>query len=445
MSLSVIGFLTILVIVALLISGKVTPIVAMVIPPIIGAFIAGFTFSELGTFFDDGIATVISVAVMFIFAIIFFGIMQDVGLFDPIISKMVAWSRGNVILVSIATVLIATIAQLDGSGASTFLITIPALLPLYKRLKMNPYLLLLLVGGSAAIMNMLPWAGPLGRTASVLGMDVTELWQPLIPIQAIGMVLMLILAVFLGMREQRRIIKKYGSLELAATVDMTADEAFQDGPDAAETDNSLVRPKLLWVNAILAITIIALLMSGIIPAGLAFMIGVAIALPINYPNTKDQMDRIRAHAPSALTMASIILAAGLFLGILNGTGMLNAIATDAVNILPASVAPYLHIIIGILGVPFDLLLSTDAYYFGLFPVAEQIAATYGVPSLSTAYAMIIGNIVGTFVSPLAPAVWLALGLSGLEMGKHLRYSLFWMWGLSLVLLFIAVLMGLIQV
>src|SRR5690606_22504605 len=146
-----------------------------------------------------------------------------------------------------------------------------------------------------------------------------------------------------------------------------------------------------------------------------------------------------------LTMASIILAAGLFLGILNGTGMLNAIATDAVNILPASVAPYLHIIIGILGVPFDLLLSTDAYYFGLFPVAEQIAATYGVPSLSTAYAMIIGNIVGTFVSPLAPAVWLALGLSGLEMGKHLRYSLFWLWGLALVLLFIAVILGVVQI
>ncbi|KKE77625.1 citrate transporter [Bacilli bacterium] len=445
MSLSLIGFIIILVIVALLISGKVTPIVAMVLPPIIGALIAGFTFSEVGTFFEDGVASVISVAVMFIFAIIFFGIMQDVGLFDPMINKMVALSKGNVVIVSVVTVLIAVVAQLDGSGASTFLITVPALLPVYKRLKMNPYLLLLLVAGAASIMNMLPWAGPLGRTASVLGIDVTDLWRPLIPIQLIGVVLMIVLAVLLGMREQRRIIKNYGSLEVAAATEQVESDPYTDNSNAPTEEGNLTRPKLLWVNAILALAVIGVLVSGIIPAGLAFMIGVSIALLINFPNVKDQMARIQAHAPSALTMASIILAAGLFLGILNGTGMLTAIANDVVSVLPGVIAPYLHIIIGILGVPFDLLLSTDAYYFALFPVVEQIATGFGVDSLSTAYSMIIGNIVGTFVSPLAPAVWLALGLSGLEMGRHLRYSLFWMWGLSLVLLTIAILIGTIQI
>ncbi|MFB4473415.1 CitMHS family transporter [Virgibacillus sp. SK37] len=445
MSLSLIGFIIILVIVALLISGKVTPIVAMVLPPIIGALLAGFTFSEIGTFFEDGVASVISVAVMFIFAIIFFGIMQDVGLFDPMINKMVALSKGNIVIVSVVTVLIAVVAQLDGSGASTFLITVPALLPVYKRLKMNPYLLLLLVAGAASIMNMLPWAGPLGRTASVLGIDVTDLWRPLIPIQLIGVVLMIVLAVLLGMREQRRIIKNYGSLEVAAATEQVESDPYTDNSNAPTEEGNLTRPKLLWVNAILALAVIGVLVSGIIPAGLAFMIGVSIALLINFPNVKDQMARIQAHAPSALTMASIILAAGLFLGILNGTGMLTAIANDVVSVLPGVIAPYLHIIIGILGVPFDLLLSTDAYYFALFPVVEQIATGFGVDSLSTAYSMIIGNIVGTFVSPLAPAVWLALGLSGLEMGRHLRYSLFWMWGLSLVLLTIAILIGTIQI
>lgn len=382
-----------------------------------------------------------NVAIMFIFAIIFFGILQDVGLFDPLINKMVVISRGNVITVSVGTVLIAAIAQLDGSGASTFLITIPALLPLYKRLKMNPYLLLLLVGGSASIMNMLPWAGPLGRTASVLKMDVTELWRPLIPIQMIGLILMIVLAVFLGIREKRRIIANYGALEMAAALDASV----EDHHEAAHStrDDSLNRPKLIWVNSLLALAVIGVLVAGIIPAGLAFMIGVSIALPINFRKVNDQMERLRAHAPNALTMASIILAAGLFLGILNGAGMLDAIANDVVKVLPETVIPYLHIIIGVLGVPFDLVLSTDAYYFALFPVVDQIAASVGVSSLSTAYAMIIGNIVGTFVSPLAPAVWLALGLAGLEMGKHLRYSLFWMWGLSIILVMIALIIGVI--
>lgn len=441
MSLSLIGLITILVIVALLISGRVTPIVAMVIPPILGALAAGFSMGEIGGFFESGVGSVINVAIMFIFAIIFFGILQDVGLFDPLINKMVVFSRGNVITVSVGTVLIAAIAQLDGSGASTFLITIPALLPLYKRLKMNPYLLLLLVGGSASIMNMLPWAGPLGRTASVLKMDVTELWRPLIPIQMIGLILMIVLAVFLGIREKRRIIANYGALEMAAALDASA----EDHHEAAHStrDDSLNRPKLIWVNSLLALAVIGVLVAGIIPAGLAFMIGVSIALPINFRKVNDQMERLRAHAPNALTMASIILAAGLFLGILNGAGMLDAIANDVVKVLPETVIPYLHIFIGVLGVPFDLVLSTDAYYFALFPVVDQIAASVGVSSLSTAYAMIIGNIVGTFVSPLAPAVWLALGLAGLEMGKHLRYSLFWMWGLSIILVMIALIIGVI--
>src|SRR5690625_3654966 len=154
--LSLIGFFTILIIVILLMSGRVTPIVALVIVPIIGALIAGFGMIEIGEFFDKGILSVINVVIMFIFAILFFGIMQDVGLFTPLIDKLVSLSRGNIIAVSVGSVIIAAIAQLDGSGASTFLITILALLPVYKRLKMNPYLLLLLIGGSASIMNMLP-------------------------------------------------------------------------------------------------------------------------------------------------------------------------------------------------------------------------------------------------------------------------------------------------
>lgn len=440
MSLSIIGFLTILVIITLLISGRVSPLVAMVIPPIIGALIAGFSLADIGEFFDSGISSVINVAVMFIFAIIFFGIMQDAGLFEPLINKMIALSKGNVVVVAIITVLIAVVAQLDGSGASTFLITIPALLPLYLRLRMNPYLLLLLVAGAAAIVNMVPWGGPLGRVASVLKTDVTELWYPLIPLQIIGIILMLVLAVSFGIREKKRIVSQFGSLAAS-----NEDEVSSMGVVSSELDKDLQRPKLLWINALVSILVIGTLVAGIIPAGLAFLIGVAIALPINYRSTKDQMERIRAHAPNALTMASIIIAAGLFLGILNGTGMLTAIANDAVQIMPSFMSSYLHIIVGILGVPFDLLLSTDAYYFALFPVVEQIGLSFDIDSLSTAYAMIIGNIVGTFVSPLAPAVWLALGLSGLEMGKHLKYSFFWMWGLSILLLFIATLIGIIHI
>lgn len=262
--LSLIGFLTIIIIVVLLLRGKVIPIIPLVIIPIIAAFVAGFGLADIGGFFEDGLSTVVNVAIMFIFAILYFGIMQSVGLFDPLINKMIQLTRGNIITISLGTVVIATIAQLDGSGASTFLITIPALLPLYQRMKMNPYLLLLLISGSAAIMNMLPWAGPLGRAASVLDMNVTELWRPLIPIQVIGMVLMLLLAFYLGYREKKRIERRYGTIEYKLDEEMKAEE------------ENITSTPLFWLNVILTILVIGVLVWGVIPAGFAFMIGVSI-------------------------------------------------------------------------------------------------------------------------------------------------------------------------
>ncbi|MGO4888193.1 CitMHS family transporter [Anaerobacillus sp. MEB173] len=444
--LSIIGFATILTIVILLLKGKISPIIGLVLVPIIGALIAGFGITDIGGFFSEGIDKVINVVIMFIFAILFFGIMQDAGLFDPIINKMIAISRGNIIAVAVGTVLIAAIAHLDGSGASTFLITIPALLPLYQRLKMSPYLLLLLVGTSASILNMLPWAGPLGRTAAVLGLDPTELWRPLIPLQVIGLVLLVGMAIILGLREKRRIAQRSeiesGYLEAAAAQAITTDENIDTKKQ--EKENSLARPKLLWINLLLTLALIGMLVWGIVPAGFVFMIALSIALPLNYPKVEDQMARIKTHAPNALLMASIILAAGSFLGILGGTGMLDSLATDLVKILPAFIVPYLHLIIGVFGVPFELILNTDAYYFALLPIVEQVVTGFGVESTSAAYAMIIGNIIGTFVSPFSPALWLALGLAGLEMGKHIRYSLFWVWGFSLVLMAVAILIGIIS-
>lgn len=200
---------------------------------------------------------------------------------------------------------------------------------------------------------------------------------------------------------------------------------------------------LIWLNLLLTIAILTIMMAGLLPPQYAFMIGVAIALPLNYSRVSDQMGRVKAHAPNALMMAAVILAAGVFLGVLNETGMLENIALALVNILPVLVVPYIHLLVGALGVPMDLLTSTDAYYFALLPVVESIASTQGVASESTVYAMLIGNIIGTFVSPFSPALWLGIGLAGANMGKHIRYSFFWMWGFSIIMLLAGLLMGII--
>jgi len=340
---------------------------------------------------------------------------------------------------------------------------VPPLLPLYQRLKMSPYLLFLLLAASAGIVNMLPWGGPVGRVATVLEMDAVALWRDLVVVQAIGLAMLVLLAVFLGLREQRRIRNMVGKTEHTARSPLPAvhtqlahfAEALQ--PHAAtklavaaattkaadDARAQLLRPRLRWINALVFLLTLTVLVMGVFPPGYTFMIALCVALVINFPVPKTQIERINAHAGGAIMMASIILAAGTFLGILKESGMLNSIARSLVDLLPALLLPYMHLVIGFIGIPLELVLSTDAYYFALFPVVEQITSQAGVAPTAAAYAMIIGSIVGTFISPFSPALWMGLGLAKLSMGKHIRYSFLWVWGLSLALLTATWLLGLI--
>jgi citrate-Mg2+:H+ or citrate-Ca2+:H+ symporter, CitMHS family len=433
--LSIIGLATVVTIVALLVFRKVTPVVALTLVPFVGALAAGFGLTEIGDYFASGLGSVAHVATMFIFAILFFGVLQDAGLFKPLVDFLVKASGGSVVSVAVGTAIIGMLAHLDGAGATTFLLTIPALLPLYRRLGMNPYLMMMLLATGAGILNLLPWAGPLGRAAAVLDVDPVALWQPLIPVQFAGAVLLVLFAAALGTREQARIKRGDG---WRAGADEAGQDTFQIGGDPAST-----RPGLLWPNLVIMLTVLGTLVSGVMPSAYVFMIGLAVVLVVNYPSVPQQMARMNAHAPNALLMGAIILSAGSLLGILNGTGMLRSIAADMVLVLPPSIVPHLHLLIGVFGLPLDLLLSTDAYYFALLPVVEQIVSAHDVASTTAVYALVIGNVIGTFLSPFSPALWLGLGIARLEMGRHLRYSFLAMWMFSLLLMGFAVVVGLI--
>lgn len=435
--LTLIGLLIIITIVALLMTGKSNPILAMSIIPLIGALIAGFSISEISTFFEAGMMKVTKVAVMFLFAILFFSILKELHIFDPMIRHLVKLTRGNVVLVAMMTALIAAIVHLDGSGAATFLIIIPALLPLYKKLGMSPYLMLLLMAGSMGIMNMVPWGGPLGRASAVTGIEASVLWQNIIPVQIVGIVGMMAFAAIMGLREKKRI-------QVAAIHGTTPFQQDCTLTDLAEdTDDGQARkPKNFWFNIALILISIVCLAFGLFSAPYVFMLALSLVLLVNFPKPRQQIEVISRHAPQALNMVAIIFAAGAFLGILSESGMLKAIALDLIHILPPTWVGSLHIAVGLLGVPLDIFTSTDAYYFALLPVIGEVTATAGVSIDSVVYAMAIGNNAGTFVSPFSPATWLAMGLAGTDMGKHLKYSFGWIWLVGLFVVAVGYFMGL---
>lgn len=433
--LTIIGILIILTIVTLLMTGKVNPILAMSIIPLLGALIAGFSITEISTFFEAGITRVTKVAVMFLFAILFFSILKELHVFDPLIKKMVALTRGNIVIVAVMTALIAGLVHLDGSGAATFLIIIPALLPLYRKLGMSPYCMLLLMAGSMGIMNMVPWGGPLGRASAVTGIEASVLWQSIIPVQVLGMLGMLVFATMIGMREKRRIT----AANAIGTTPFEQDCTITDFPEETDSDT---KPKNFLLNIALILISIGCLAFGLFSAPYVFMIAFSLVLLINFPDNKKRIEAINRHSPQALNMVAIIFAAGAFLGIMSESGMLKSIAEDLIHILPSTWVGSVHIFVGMIGVPMDLFTSTDAYYFALLPIIQEITATAGVEADAVVYAMAIGNNAGTFVSPFSPATWLAMGLAGTEMGKHLRYSFGWIWLFSIFLLGIGYALGL---
>ena len=441
LGLTLMGLVIIFLTVGILIRGKTNPIVPMTLVPVAGALLCGYGLGEISDFFSSGLESVMNVVVMFIFAIIFFGILQDVGLFVPVIRALIRATRGNVIAVTMGTAAIAIVAHLDGSGSTTFLLTIPALLPLYKAMNMSRYVLLTLVALSASVMNMVPWGGPVGRASSVIGPSPNEISIHLLPVQGVALVMVFAVAAGFGFTEQRRIAKlrRDGKFQGTGDVDVhaIADE-FSRAQERERANYDLTPRSAMWVrwlNIITTVGLIVLLVSGLTSPAPAFLVGAATLLALNFPTLEDQGDVLRRHAPTALSMGGVILAAAMFLGILDGTGMLEQIALSLIAILPEAVGPYIHVIVGLLGVPLDLATSTDAYYFSVLPIVQETAAAFGISSIGAASAMIIGNVIGTFVSPFSPALWLGIGLAQANMGKYIRvaFPICWVFSVLLVL------------
>lgn len=436
MFVAAIGFIMVISIVALLLKGKMSPIVVLITVPTIAALILGYSVADVGGFIKEGVGTTTSNAILFIFSVVFFGVMSDVGVFDIIVNFLVKKAGANVVSITVSTAIIAIIAHLDGSTATTVLITIPSMWPIYKRMKIRPQVLLCIVASAMGVMNLLPWGGPTARTATVLGMDATVLWHMLIPIQLLGCIVTILLAVVLGLMEKRR---------GAGLVLEAADSGIAEAAAVEEQQGQdLKRPRLLWINILLTVGLIASLMLNITTSYVLFMVFLSAALIINFPSLKEQDNRIKAHAPTALIISATMLASGAMVGIMNGTKMLDAMANAIISILPDALGRYIHVIFGVLGMPLGMVVGTDAYFYGIMPLIIEVGTKYGVAGLNTAMAMIIGKNVVLMISPLVPATYLAIGLVDLDLKDHIRFCFKWLFAVTMVMLLGGLLMGIIK-
>ncbi|MEU0897373.1 CitMHS family transporter [Streptomyces massasporeus] len=485
--LTILGFAMIATFLVLIMMKKMSPIAALVLIPALFCVFVG-KGAHLGDYVLDGVTDLAPTAAMLMFAIVYFGVMIDVGLFDPIVRGILKFCKADPMRIVVGTAVLAAIVSLDGDGSTTFMITVSAMYPLYKRLKMSMVVMTGVAAMANGVMNTLPWGGPTARAATALKLDASDIFVPMIPALLVGLLFVFVLSYVLGVRERRRLgvltlddvleegketetvlvgaggsgdgkvsMRKGAAAGTAGTGGAgsgtdapeaaggsgdSGNSADDDGFQGLDPNRATLRPKLYWFNALLTVSLLTAMIMEWLPIPVLFLIGAALALSVNFPHIPDQRARLAAHADNVLNVSGMVFAAAVFTGVLQGTGMVDQMAKWMVDVIPGSMGPHMALVTGILSLPLTYFMSNDGFYFGVLPVLAEAGAAHGVTPLEMARASLVGQPLH-MSSPLVPAVYVLVGMAKVEFGDHTKFVVKWAALTCLVILGAGMLFGII--
>lgn len=428
-ALGVIGYIVIALILIFIIGKLLYVIPTLIIVPVLGALVAGFGPGELGTFAAEGLGGIVEITAMFAFAVWYFAIMRDYGLFDPLVKRVINTVLERPALLTIGTVVLTCATHLDGTGATTFLITIPALLPLYLALDVNTKILAALAALGAGTMNLVPWGGVTVRAVAALDTaTIANVYNPLIPAQIAGLATVFGIAYYFSRRiEHDQEISEKRQTELVQ--------------EAISGDEVTINSRW-YFNFLFTLVIVVALIADITSPAIVFMVGLVVAIVANVRDYDRQRDILEEHSSDVMTYVGILFAAGILLGVLGESGMITEMANILLLLIPDWMGAYIPVLVGLIAAPMSLLFSPDAYYFGVLPVLAETAEAFGISGVVVARASLLGQMtVGFPISPLTGATYLLVGLADVDLGEHIKFTFLWAWLVSLVMLVVAILTG----
>ncbi|WP_268873490.1 Na+/H+ antiporter NhaC family protein [Secundilactobacillus collinoides] len=434
--LALIGFLMMLVVIVLLFKNKVSTMFCFTVVPIIAAIVGGISLPKIASSITKGLAMTTPVALIMLFCMPFFMMMADAGMFNGIVRGILKHVNLTPPVLAVVTVIVAMITGLDASVTSVFLITIPLLLPFYKKLKMNTTLLVFLTSTGVINTYDVPWSARMLRAGSLIkGVSNApmDMFLKMLPGQAIFTVVLFIFAALLGLKESRRIKASGETVAVGGRINT----------DDIKDDPELGRPKLFWVNILLTVLVIAALCAlPEFPSYYVFAFGLVIGLSINYKDLKLQNKLLKKYATSLFPVMPAILLSGVVVGIMEYTGMMNAMVKTLVAIIPSSFGPYVYIIVAIFSTPLMFLFTNDTWYYVMTPIIGSLMKAFGVPMEVVVMALFMN--MGAMLTPIAqPQIYIGLDLTHgeVDLPKYVKFSFAPIWVMSIVWIVIGLVIG----
>ena len=400
-------------------------IVSSAVAGLLACAVKGVAYTKIFSWFKDGLfytqsdsgsvtLGTINSGVMILFAVLYFSIMMNVGLFDPLCTFLIRKAKGDPLKVMMVAALTSCAVTLDGDGTTTILIVTAAFVPLFRKMNMKLSNLAMMIIIPCSIGNCLPWGGPLARAASVINVDVNVLFKAFLPVLCMGMVYVIALAYFLGTAERKRLGYVKGSGEGI----ISSEQIEEICAAITENDKEIKRPKSFLFNLIFTIVLMVAMIMGLASGALLFMVGTAIIIAVNY-SFKEQRERISANGGDTISVSIIIMAAGCFMGVLNSSGMATALAANLASLIPASLGSHIPIIFAMIGAIACWALPVDAYYFGVLPVIVPIAAKFGISGMEITMAALMGQAI-RYGSPTVAWLFLLIDRTEMNFGDYLK-------------------------
>lgn len=396
----------------LALSKKMHLMVPFIVVPVIAGLLAGFPLTDLLNFAGQGVQGVFNTVLLCVFAVLYFSVLSETGMFDIMVNRLVSITKGNIYIVMLVTIIVAFIGHLDGAYNTTYLIAIPALAPLYKRLNIDRRCLVLLVSLAATPMCAMAWGTPAKMPAFAPEIDPVQMANSLLPIVGILLAAAIVVAFGYGHYYAKQNASELAVLRASFSANRAEKLDFSDKP--------LARPQLFWVNFVLFIvSLFCFMLMTSVPTYVLFMLFSAAALLINYHTQKDQAQIVRKYSGTMLAPGILFMGIGVMVGIINGTGMVTAIVDVVMSFVPSSMVRWFHVIYAIVVMPLQIVIPYQAFQ-SMNPLLLGLGAGVGLNSYQILTCLQIAYV--NPCSPLVAASNLACELAEVDPIQQSKYS-----------------------